>query len=98
MIVKSVGTNGQITLGKEFAGRLVMLDQIEPGVWTMKLGEFIPDSEKWLHTPEAKAKLDRALEWAALNPPRETDLAEFEALVRKKQKAKAVAAKQKRAA
>lgn len=31
MIVKSVG-NGQITLGKEFAGRLVLLDQTEPGV------------------------------------------------------------------
>ena len=41
MIVKSVGSNGQITLGKEFAGRLVMLDQTEPGVWTMKLGQFI---------------------------------------------------------
>lgn len=64
----------------------------------MKLGEFIPDNEKWLHAPEAKAKLDRALEWAALNPSRETDLAEFEALVRKKQKVKAVAPKQKRAA
>ena len=61
MIVKSVGSNGQITLGKEFAGRLVMLDQTEPGVWTMKLGQFIPDSEKWLHTSEAKAALNEGL-------------------------------------
>ncbi len=35
MIVKSAGSNGQITLGKEFAGRLVMLDQTAPGVWVM---------------------------------------------------------------
>lgn len=41
MIVKSVGSNGQIALGKEFAGRLVMLDQTAPGVRTMKLGQFI---------------------------------------------------------
>ena len=30
MIVKSVGSNGQIELGKEFAGQLVMLDQTTP--------------------------------------------------------------------
>ena len=98
MIVKSVGSNGQITLGKEFAGRLVMLDQTAPGVWAMKLGEFVPDSEKWLHTSEAKAKLNRGLKWAAQNPSRETNLAEFEALALRKQKAKAAPAKRKRAA
>ena len=74
MIVKSVGRNGQITLGKEFAGRLVMIHQAAPGVWTLKLGEFVPDSEHWLHRPEAKAKLDRALKWAEENPPRESSL------------------------
>lgn len=77
MIVKSVGSNGQITLGKEFAGRLVMLDQTEPGVWTMKLGQFIPDNEKWLHTPEAKAALNEGLAWAASHPARATDLDEL---------------------
>lgn len=79
MIVKSVGANGQITLGKEFAGRLVLVDQPEPGVWHMKLGAFIPDNEKWLHTPEAKAALDEALEWDASNPPRATDFAALDA-------------------
>ena len=99
MIVKSVGSNGQITLGKEFAGRLVMLDQTSPGVWTLKLGEFIPDTEKWLHTPEAKAKLDRALEWAARNPPRETNLAELEArLLGTKKPRRATTARRKLAA
>ena len=79
MIVKSVGSNGQITLGKEFAGRLVMLDQTEPGVWTMKLGQFIPDNEKWLHLPEAKAALNEGLEWVASHPARATNLDELEA-------------------
>ena len=74
MIVKCVGRNGQITLGKEFAGRLVMIDEAAPGVWTLKMGEFVPDSERWLRQPEAKAALDRALKWAGENPPRETGL------------------------
>jgi hypothetical protein len=38
----------------------------------------IPENERWLHEPEVKAKLDRALAWAAANPPRETDLEELE--------------------
>jgi hypothetical protein len=94
MIVKSVGSNGQITLGKEFAGRLVMLDQTEPGVWTMKLGQFIPDNEKWLHTPEAKAALNEGLAWAAGNPARATNLDELEARVLAKRPAHKTAKRQ----
>ena len=52
MIVKSVGRNGQITLGKEFAGRLVMIDQVAPGGWTPKMGELVPESARWLLTTE----------------------------------------------
>lgn len=74
MIVRSVGRNGQITLGKEFAGRLVMIDRAGPGTWTLTMGEFVPDSERWLHEPEARAQLDRALKWAEENTPRQTDL------------------------
>ena len=82
MIMKTVGSNGQISLGKEYAGRLVMIDQIEPGVWSLKLGNFVPDDERWLHAPEAKAKLDRAIAWADTNPPKETDVASLEKSVR----------------
>lgn len=88
MIVKSVGSNGQITLGKEFAGRLVMLDQTEPGVWMLKLGQFIPDNEKWLHTPTATKLLARGLELAARTPARETDLDLLEKRVPGKSKAR----------
>ena len=88
MIVKSVGSNGQITLGKEYAGRLVMLDQTEPGVWMLKLGQFIPDSEKWLHTPEATKLLECGLALAARIPARETDLAGLEKRLLGKRKAR----------
>jgi hypothetical protein len=46
--IKTIGRSGQIALGKEYAGRSVLVDQLEPGVWIIKLGEFIPDSERWL--------------------------------------------------
>ena len=36
------------------------VDEIEPGVWIVKVGAFIPDSERWLHEPAEKAKLDEA--------------------------------------
>jgi hypothetical protein len=59
--IKSVGRSGQISLGKKFAGKTVLIDQIEPGVWVVKLGQFIPDSEKWLHDPRSGTKLTRPL-------------------------------------
>jgi hypothetical protein len=34
----------------------------------------IPDDEHWLHTPEMRASLDRALEWSAAHSRAEADL------------------------
>lgn len=58
---------GQISLGKEFAGRTVLIDSTEPGVWVIKTAQTIPDSELWLHQLEAAMRLDWAL--AAMNEP-----------------------------
>lgn len=73
-VIKTVGQSGQIALGKAYAGRHVLMDELEPGVWLVKLGEFIPDSERWLHAPDVKADLDEAIEWAESHPALETDL------------------------
>jgi putative transposon-encoded protein len=37
--VKTIGSNGQISLGKEFAGKMVLVEQIEEGTWIIKCGE-----------------------------------------------------------
>ena len=75
--VKQVGASGQISLGKEFAGRTVVVDSREPGVWVIKTAHTIPDSELWLHQPEAAARLDRAM--AAMHePPVAADLEALE--------------------
>jgi hypothetical protein len=72
--VKTIGSSGQIALGKEYAGRHVLIDEVERGVWIVKLGDFIPDSERWLHRPEVSRSLDRAIAWAEKHPPRKTNL------------------------
>ena len=74
--VKRVGSSGQISLGKEFAGRTVLIESTEPGVWLIKTARTIPDAELWLHQPEATTRLDRAL--AAINQP--PSLADLDAL------------------
>lgn len=72
--VKVVGANGQISLGKEFAGRQVLVEEKEPGVWLVRTATVIPDNEAWLHRPPAREDLQRALAWAQRNPPRESDI------------------------
>jgi len=67
--VKIIGTNGQLSLGKAFAGKMVLIDQLDNGTWIIKAGEFIPDSEKWLYQNQGAAKLEKALEWAAKTKP-----------------------------
>ena len=77
--IKTIGSSGQIALGKQYAGQHVLVDEVEPGVWVIKLGEFIPRSEAWLHRPEDRARLGRAIDWAEdHSEASETDLDELE--------------------
>jgi hypothetical protein len=78
--IKVIGANGQISLGKQFAGRQVLVEEQEPGVWLVRTATVIPDNELWLHEPQAAADLARALDWAKTNPPRDT---EVDAVIRK---------------
>lgn len=81
--IKSVGRSGQISLGKKFAGRTVLVDEIEAGVWVVKTGQFVPDSEQWLNKPDVQAEIDRAVDWAENNPPRRSDLKALESRIKK---------------
>lgn len=77
--IKTVGQSGQISLGKKFAGQTVIVDEIQSGVWMVKVGRFIPDNEIWLHTQEVETELDEAIIWARENPPQTTDIDALEA-------------------
>ncbi len=62
--VKVIGANGQISLGKQFAGRQVLVEEQEAGVWLIRTATVIPDNERWLHEPLAAADLARAIDWS----------------------------------
>jgi hypothetical protein len=72
--VKVVGANGQISLGKQFAGRQVLVEEQEAGVWLIRTATVVPDNETWLHEPAAAADLRNAMTWAGQNPPSDSGL------------------------
>ncbi len=72
--VKVIGSNGQISLGKDYAGRQVLVEEREPGVWFVRTAIVIPENERWLHEPAASQSLQAAMAWAVKNKPQETDL------------------------
>ena len=72
--IKVIGANGQISLGKQFAGRQVLVEEQEPGVWLVRTATVIPDNERRLYEPQAAADLARALDWAKANAPGDADV------------------------
>ncbi|MDD2690549.1 MAG: hypothetical protein PHX69_02055 [Simplicispira sp.] len=70
--VKVVGTNGQISLGKQYAGRQVLVEEREPGVWIVRTATVIPDNERWLHEPKTAADLQAAMAWSVAHGASDT--------------------------
>ncbi|MBF8376793.1 hypothetical protein IW967_02755 [Alicyclobacillus mali] len=81
-IIRTVGSNGQISLGKEYAGKLVWLHEMEPGVFMLKIGEFVPDSERWLMDPSVQQELEEAIQWAEEHDPQDSNLDDIERRIR----------------
>lgn len=71
--VKIIGNNGQISLGKQFAGRQVLVEEQEPGVWLVRTATVVPDNERWLHEGQAASDLQRAIAWSASHTARDDD-------------------------
>lgn len=71
--VKVVGSNGQISLGKQYAGRQVLVEEREPGVWLVRTATVIPDNEHWLHESPAAADLHAAMAWAVTHPASDSE-------------------------
>jgi hypothetical protein len=76
-IVKSIGSSGEIYLGKEFAGRLVLIESPAKGVWIIRTATIIPDNETWLHEEKTKGALKKAIAWAKANSAKASNLNDF---------------------
>ena len=75
--VKVIGANGQISLGKQFAGRQVLVEEQGAGVWLIRTATVIPDNERWLHAAPAAADLARATAWSTQQPASDSQTDEF---------------------
>ncbi len=73
-MLKMIGTSGQLSLGKKYAGKYFEVTEREDGAIVMTPMQVIPQSEAWLHTPEMRERLAQATQWMQDNPPAETDL------------------------
>ena len=80
---------GRITIPKEIRDGLGLLpgDTIDFQLQSkhhasLRNGRGVtPDSERWLHTPEAKRALTEGLAWAATTPARASDLSAFQKII-----------------
>ena len=74
----TVGNNGQVSIGKEFAGRHVQIEKTEEGLIIISPGKFIPDHHAPFYTKEALDDLDEFDKWASANAPKKgTDVNEL---------------------
>ena len=72
--VKSIGSSGEIYLGKEFAGRQVLIESPAKGFWIIRMATIIPDNETWLHEEKTKGALKKATAWAKANSAKASNL------------------------
>ncbi|ABE04663.1 hypothetical protein BA173_06670 [Rickettsia sp. MEAM1 (Bemisia tabaci)] len=65
--IKQVGANGQVSLGKKYAGKQIQVLTLIDGTIIIKPGKFIPDNEMWLYNKNNNEIIDRAIKWAETN-------------------------------
>ena len=75
--IKRVGSSGQFTLGKEYAGKLMRVEKLEEGGFKLTPVVDVPESEAWIFEEPNFGRIKRALAWMDANPARETDLDAF---------------------
>ena len=77
MEILKVSTESQLTLPPEFAGRLVSVKKIAEGVLQVKVGQFVPDTERIFHTKQYKKRLNKFDQWMDKHRPAESDIVEL---------------------
>jgi len=74
-MLKMVGTSGQLSLGKKYAGQYFEVEQQPGGAVLLRPMKVVPDAEAWVHDPAMRDQLRRAGEWLRNTPRAETPLA-----------------------
>jgi len=73
--LKRVGQSGQISVGRELAGKLLRLEQLEDGRLLLTPVVDVPENQLWTLREPHKSRIERGLAWAAATPAKETAVA-----------------------
>ena len=82
--IKRVGQSGQISIGRELAGKLLRLEHLEDGRLILTPVVDVPESQLWTLRDPDRARIERGLAWAAATPAKESDLAAVVAKVKRR--------------
>ena len=72
--VLTVPSNGQISIGKQWAGREVMVEVVDDNQIVITSGTFIPANQATFYTKDAEAQLDQFNKWSEKTPAKKSDL------------------------
>jgi len=81
--IKIVSTNGQISIGKKYAGSQVQIIEQDNDTLLIKRGKFIPNNERWLYEGDNLQKLREAIKEAKSRKPQDN----FEEMMTKLERA-----------
>ena len=59
--IKIVSTNGQLSIGKKYAGSQVQIIEQDKDTLLIKRGKFIPNNEHWLYENNNLERLEKAI-------------------------------------
>ena len=69
--IKIVSANGQISIGKEYAGSQVQIIKQDGDTLLIKKGRFIPNNERWLYESDNLEKLKETIDWTTTHERRD---------------------------
>jgi|SRR5271157_232695 len=84
--IKVVGKSGQISLGKNYAGKTLRLERLTDGRIVLTAVAMVPESQLWTLTEPHRSRIERGIAWAGQTKPRETRV---EALLKQRSKTEA---------
>ena len=85
----TVPANGQISIGKSWAGRQILVEEVADDEIRISSGTFVPDSQRKFHTKDAEKSLGEFNKWERANPAKATDVRSLFSSLKKKRQASA---------
>jgi hypothetical protein len=72
--IKVVGKSGQISLGKDYAGKPLRVERRKDGSILLTAVALVPESQLWTLEEPDRSRIGRGLDWAGATPAAESDI------------------------